>query len=217
MSNLLIDSQPLVFQRELAEAVGLEKAIVLQTLHYLIKSEKSGRVKDGQRWIYNSYAQWQKQFFPFWSARTVERVFTELEKASLIESRQFDGRMSRKKSYRVLSGAVRHLSHERLKEAKADPAKLAPSEHAKLAPSITESHTENTNTNPYNPLKEGKTVRKELPLSGGNSALKSKGLARSAADGSTADAAQNAQIAPRPGENNDQYLNRLLRQNGFSP
>lgn len=80
--NLLIDEQPLVLLPSLAEKVGINLAIVLQQIHYWLKlNEKDARHKkdthffDNRWWAYNTYADWQRQDFRFWSVRTIERIF----------------------------------------------------------------------------------------------------------------------------------------------
>ncbi|MCC4465807.1 hypothetical protein [Limosilactobacillus reuteri] len=61
MGKLLIDEQPLQCQPSLAIALGgSDEAIVLQQLHYWL--ERSSQVRDGYRWVYNSMADWHKQF-----------------------------------------------------------------------------------------------------------------------------------------------------------
>ena len=65
MSNkLLFDTQPLVILPELAVAVGLNEAIVLQQVHYWCELNARARrnQKDGYYWVYNSFPAWQKQF-----------------------------------------------------------------------------------------------------------------------------------------------------------
>ena len=81
MSNLLIDDYPILVLPRLAEKIGLNEAIVLQQMHYWLKT--SNHNYDGKRWIYNSYPKWIEQF-PFWSESTIKRTITSLEKQELI-------------------------------------------------------------------------------------------------------------------------------------
>lgn len=81
MSKLLLDDEPLVILPKLAAAIGLNEAIILQQLHYWL--EKSKNVRDGFRWVYNTYEEWQKQF-PFWSESTIKRTIKKLEGQHLI-------------------------------------------------------------------------------------------------------------------------------------
>lgn len=80
--KFLIDEYPILVLPKLAEKVGLNEAIFLQQLHYWI-SGKSAKKKDGRRWIYNTYKDWEEQF-PFWSNATIRRVINSCEKKNLI-------------------------------------------------------------------------------------------------------------------------------------
>jgi hypothetical protein len=82
-NRLLIDESLLTFQPTLAAVIGLNGAIFLQQLQYWIKNaEKRGEQKyyfEGRWWIYNSYPEWVRNNFPFWSVRTIERIVEFLE------------------------------------------------------------------------------------------------------------------------------------------
>lgn len=81
--KLLLDEHPLVIQPKLAKLIGLNESIILQQLHYWL--QKSTHERDGRRWIYNTYADWEEQF-PFWSLSTIRRTIGKLEKEGLILS-----------------------------------------------------------------------------------------------------------------------------------
>ncbi|MBV4459192.1 helix-turn-helix domain-containing protein [Pseudomonas sp. COR58] len=81
--SLLFNCRPLVINPQLAERIGLNEAIVLQQLSYWLSDTTSGVEHEGRRWIYNTIEQWQKQF-PFWSADTVKRTLTSLQKQGLV-------------------------------------------------------------------------------------------------------------------------------------
>jgi uncharacterized phage protein (TIGR02220 family) len=81
MNNLLITEPPLQVLPSLAVKVGLNEAIVLQQFHYWLQRSKKER--DGRKWIYNTYAEWNKQF-PFWGERTLRRAINGLEKAGYL-------------------------------------------------------------------------------------------------------------------------------------
>lgn len=89
MSKWLFDSHPIVVDRELAKAFGLNEAIVLQQLNYWLNG-KSAKLINGRKWIYNSYKQWQKDNFPFWSLATVRRAIENCEKKGLIITGNFN-------------------------------------------------------------------------------------------------------------------------------
>ena len=82
-SKLLINEPPLLISPTLASRVGLNEAILLQQIHYWIQGQ--GKERNGRRWTYNSYSQWQKQF-PFWSTITIRRIIRHLEKAGVLIS-----------------------------------------------------------------------------------------------------------------------------------
>lgn len=83
-SKLLIEEPPLQVLPSLAVAIGLNEAIFLQQLHYLLRFSK---VKvDGRMWTYNSYDSWA-EVFPFWSVPTIRRTVTKLRELGLILTR----------------------------------------------------------------------------------------------------------------------------------
>lgn len=86
-NNFLLDSQPLIVIPELAVAIGLNEAIILQQLHYWIK--KSHHNYHGRAWVYNSMTNWQAQF-PFFSDRTMRRAFDNLHNSGLIIKGNFN-------------------------------------------------------------------------------------------------------------------------------
>ena len=93
-SKLLLDESPLVILPSLAAAVGLEAAVVLQQLHFLIRiklerhrehSRESERdIHDGRIWVWNSYQKWKENYFSFLSVRSLQRIFLNLERKGLI-------------------------------------------------------------------------------------------------------------------------------------
>ncbi len=83
-SNWLIPGKTLVILPKLAARIGLNEAIVLNQVRYWL--EHTTNVRDGRRWVYNTYEEWQRNDFPFWSVPTVKRVFQSLEKSGLLLS-----------------------------------------------------------------------------------------------------------------------------------
>lgn len=83
--NMLLDrKQILLLNTRLAEAIGLNEAIVLQQISYWLEETNAGIEHDGHRWIYNTVDQWSGQF-PFWSADTVKRILLNLREQGLLE------------------------------------------------------------------------------------------------------------------------------------
>lgn len=108
---LLISEPPLQVLPSLAKAIGLNEAIALQQLHWLLKDERNGAIHDGRKWIYNTIPQWQK-FFPFWCERTLRQIFQNLENMFLIETCQPEGWQSRRTYYRINEGGISKLTIE---------------------------------------------------------------------------------------------------------
>lgn len=102
-SKLLIDEEPLQVLPGLAAKIGLHEAIILQQIHFWLNPKhKSGKIVDGTRWIFNSYAQWHDQF-PFFTEKVIGNAIRSLEKQGYILSRQDlnSTRSDRRKWYTV--------------------------------------------------------------------------------------------------------------------
>lgn len=85
MSKLLINEPPLQVLPTLAKAIGLNKAIVLQQMHYWLGIAKIGKVDDqGVKWIRNSLPEWVDNF-PFWSEKTIKRIIDSLVEDDIIK------------------------------------------------------------------------------------------------------------------------------------
>lgn len=103
MGSLLLDNYPLIVLPELACAVGLNEAIILQQIHYWIEHNRKNKhnFHDGRYWVYNSYSEWQKQF-PWWTVITIKRTIGSLEKMGLLVSGNFNAsKMDRTKWYSI--------------------------------------------------------------------------------------------------------------------
>jgi len=99
-SKLLLDSdEQLLLLTPLACALrkhnGDRLAIVLQQIHYWCdvfeRASKNPAVDDhyhdGRWWVYNTWATWQRDNFPMWSERTIQRLFDVLREMDLITTR----------------------------------------------------------------------------------------------------------------------------------
>jgi len=101
MNLLLLPNQsPKLYQDPIAEKLGLNEALVLQQLHYLL--QKSSIPCDGHNWFFHTFQQWQKQF-PFWSERTIIRIITKLEQEGyIISSKVYNKfKLDKTKWYRI--------------------------------------------------------------------------------------------------------------------
>lgn len=85
MTLLMYDEHPLILDKKLAKAIGLNQAMILQQVHYwLEKNKKDGRnLHEGRYWTYNTIDEWQEEF-PFWSRETVKRTFSKLREMGFL-------------------------------------------------------------------------------------------------------------------------------------
>ena len=103
-SKYLIIEEPLVVMPTIARVLDINKAIILQQVQYWILKSKHER--DGYAWIWNSYAEWAKQF-PWLTARAVRHHIAELEKMGLLVSGEYNrDRRDNTKWYRIDYAAV---------------------------------------------------------------------------------------------------------------
>lgn len=95
MSKLLINEPPLQVLPSLVIQVGLERAIALQQLHWMIVSDAKGVAFRGEGddaglWIKATYREWHAKHFRFWKPETIRKLFNRMVEDGLILSRQFD-------------------------------------------------------------------------------------------------------------------------------
>jgi len=103
MSKLLLDEHPLMVMPQLAKAIGLNEAIILQQIHYWneINKKTKNNFKDGHYWTFNSYDGWCEQF-PFWSESTIKRAMRNLEKLEVVIVGNYNRlKIDRTKWYRI--------------------------------------------------------------------------------------------------------------------
>lgn len=145
-SSLLIPEPPLQVLRSLACVVGLEKAIVIQQMYFLL-TRTPCKEQRGEKWVSYTYSEWKSRQFPFWSERTIERLFESLETMQIVLSCQPDG-FVRTKYYRLNHGMINLMLKGKIDSQSAilagcdQSANLAGSEGAKLAASHTNNKKE---------------------------------------------------------------------------
>ena len=88
-ASWLFNKHPLLVDQDLATVIGLNEAIVLQQLNYWLHSKSAKKIND-KWWVYNTYENWKKQNFPFWSVATIRRAFSGLEKKEVVVSANFN-------------------------------------------------------------------------------------------------------------------------------
>ena len=119
--NLLIDESPLVLLPSLAQRIGLDEAIVVQQVHYLVNAnanvENSRAYQDNCYWVFNSIEQWQKKYFKWWSVPTVKRVFQGLTECDLLITKTFGGGKNHNRLwYRVNHSLIQAISETPLSD-----------------------------------------------------------------------------------------------------
>ncbi len=111
-SDLLIDEPPLVIAVQLAVAVGLDEALLLQQIRYWLADERRPHIRDGRRWVSPREVD---LFAPlaFRSQKTIARALRSLEGRGLLRSSERYNRLpgDRTKWYTVDFERVATLSH----------------------------------------------------------------------------------------------------------
>ena len=87
-SKLLINESPLVVLPSLVKVIGIERAIILQQIQYLLQLPKSGQVlDDGHKYIWNTAKDFA-EFFTFWQPETIAKHLRQLENDGVLISQQ---------------------------------------------------------------------------------------------------------------------------------
>jgi len=84
----------------LAFVFGIQGAIIIQQIRYWMLMFKNAEERkpennrnhfhDGRWWVYNSYEQWRRDNFGFWSKRTIQRHINMLEEKGVLISGEFN-------------------------------------------------------------------------------------------------------------------------------
>lgn len=162
MSKLLINDKPIIILPLLAKEIGLNEAVILQQVHYWLTTSK--HVKDGKKWVYNTYKDWQEQM-PFWSEKTIKRTIKSLEEQGLLLSANYNALKKDKTKWYT-------IDYEKLAEIEIDGRALkvsqsgqnvtassgtnGPNKEDSLSQALPESTTESTSKSSTN---------KEIPFS----------------------------------------------------
>ena len=151
--NLLIQESPLLILPTLAQAIGLDEAILLQQLHFRLTHQSQER--DGKLWYCQSYTNWAKQL-PFWGESKIKRLFIKLEKDGLIHSTDKYNTfyVDRTKWYSIEYSALDALLHAHAKENGLTTV------HTQTLPPFTGEHSEGAQGE-RSKRKEFKDVQKE--------------------------------------------------------
>lgn len=132
----LIDDRPLIVLPGLAKLLGsVERALVLQQIHWLLNQPRSGVERDGEKWVYGTYEEWCGDYFTMWEPRTLQGHILWLEKANYLISAQLEAKdYNRRKFYRVNYAALDDKPGD---QTASDSARSNMHDHA---PSIVPDH-----------------------------------------------------------------------------
>jgi hypothetical protein len=79
----------LLRQKSATRTNGLNEAIVLLQLDFLISTSSSPK-QDDKQWTYQSLEKLKKDYFPFWSRNAIDRALKNLKALGLIEIGNFN-------------------------------------------------------------------------------------------------------------------------------
>ena len=143
MTKLLFDQDDfkLIVNPRLAELLGLNEAVFLQQVHYWLgKNEQKERNNHaGRYWCYNSYEDWRKNNFPFWSVDAIRRIVKALVAAGvLLVDNHNKLKIDRTQWYSI--------DYQRLNDLWISHSAKSPHGHSKIAAPIPETTIETTET-----------------------------------------------------------------------
>ncbi|WP_286228527.1 hypothetical protein [Neobacillus mesonae] len=131
MSQSFMDKRPIMALPNLAVKIGLKEAIILQQIHYWLNT--SSHEFEGQKWVYNSYKEWQKQI-PYWSQNTIKRTIQSLESQGYLISANWNRpKMDKTKWYTINYEKVKVLKEtgiqSEVQESSSEPPKEENTDH----------------------------------------------------------------------------------------
>lgn len=149
-ASWLFDKHPIVVDTKIATALGLNEAIVLQQLNYWLHS-KSAKEINGKYWVYNTFDNWQKDNFPFWSVKTIKRTMGSLRKSGIVLTDNFNkAGFDKTRWYSIDEKKLNEVMS--LREGQNDPTRgtNCPDGTAQNDPTNTRDYPETTSENKYN-------------------------------------------------------------------
>lgn len=160
MSRLLLDDYPILFLPKLAEMLGSsDRALLLQQIHYWI--ERSEKYYDGHKWIYNTIADWHKQF-NWISERKIRTILKYLEDQGILLTGNYNKlKMDRTKWYTIDYNQLANLANAFGKSCQMQKEKSAECKRKNL-PNASGKICQ-TNTRDYSET-SSKTNTEEHPL-----------------------------------------------------
>lgn len=99
---LLSGHQVCVLQPILSKELGRSTAHILQHIHYMLNNKKLGKMHEGQKWIYNTYKDWQDSI-RIYSEITIRRAIAKLEKLGILRSKTLSTKKSDRTKWYTIS------------------------------------------------------------------------------------------------------------------
>lgn len=108
MPKYLLNSEPLLVQKELAMMFGLTEALILQQIHYWLKKnkERHHNFHKGTYWVWNTIEGWHTSEFPFFSPETIKRALNKLRTRKVLRVDHFNKRSYDKTLWYTIDYAV---------------------------------------------------------------------------------------------------------------
>lgn len=103
MSKLLLDERPLIVLPKLAVEIGLNEAIFVQQIHFLLTI--STTEINGTKWTYNTQYE-LLDVFPFWTESTLKRIIKSCKEKCIINVAQLSSDVRDKTNYYTIDYSV---------------------------------------------------------------------------------------------------------------
>lgn len=120
LSDLFLSSkESVIIKPDLAVKLGLNEAIVLRQIYYWLEiNEKLQRnYYDGRYWTFNTMEEWQKNNFPWWSTKTIERAFKSLISSGIVITGNYNkDQRDRTKWYSINEDVLENVLNDIVKE-----------------------------------------------------------------------------------------------------
>jgi len=129
MSKLLIDEAPVYFAKTLTKYIGLEKAIILQQVHFWLEVNKRDEKNyyENRYWVYSSFEQWAERDSSWWSQRKLLSLFCKLCDSKILIKKQLKKEQMDRTNFYTINYEKLDEIHKKLRQklVNHDTAKFA--------------------------------------------------------------------------------------------
>jgi len=161
MNYLLSDGDSIPLNPNLAKKIGVNHALVLQQLHFLLtvtrKQRRQYNYVEDRWWVYNTYPEWQRDYFKWLSASAIKGIFRDLEDAQLVMSKQsVKSKFDRRKWYSINYDTFEDLASSIRQNLSDENGQILSDENGQILSDVyTETTTETTSEEiPPTPLED---------------------------------------------------------------